>query len=162
MLRGPWSRDQAVTHSRGSADAADAVIRAPGSDTRQGLMLQQLTGMQRGHCSGPGVIIQGHVHDVLQECSWTLPQAALHFPVTSTAASAGTLSRGTGTILRLHQHKTLQTSLCIAQLSGKGGRETAKKKQAQREGGKHSATRWQGRKRAQVSPATSQASPPAC
>lgn len=25
MLRGPWSRDQAVTHRRGPADATDAV-----------------------------------------------------------------------------------------------------------------------------------------
>lgn len=77
MLRGPWSRERAVTHSRGSADATDAVVPAAAA-----WML--LVGTELGALS------YGHVPDVPQERSWNSPQLLCALPSLPQAVGHGT------------------------------------------------------------------------
>lgn len=79
MLRGPWSGERAVTHWRGSADAADAVIPVPGSGVG---CCSDTWALQHGHNTGLRVTI--HTPDVLLGHS---SPVALYSPITVIAAN---------------------------------------------------------------------------
>ena len=159
MLRGPWSRDQAVTHWRGSADAADALTRVPGSSVPGRFTLYQLWAQQHGQSTGLSVISRAHILAILHcagtqisSCSllshyhrchyelWdVIPRHWDHIPVT--------------------KHPKIGSLLHIAhRLSGKGGRRAAGERQAWKQGGSHRSAGTEP----QVFPATAQAASPAC
>lgn len=107
MLRGPWSRERAVTQSRGSADATDAVVPAAAA-----WML--LVGTE---LSATDMSLMWP-----QEQSWDSPQLLSALPSLPQALGHGTFPLALSTAIHI-------TSPTL------GGRRAAKKREPQREGG---------------------------